>query len=212
MVRSSQSSKRPPEPVVHIIDDDASLRESLVDFFAALDMPAVAFANTASFLAAATPEAGCILLDIRLPGLNGLELQAHLNERGRKMPIIFMTGFGDIPMTVQAMKAGASDFLTKPFSDKDLLEAVRVAFARDAELRAAVAQSEAHHERYRHLTPREQEVMRLVVQGLMNKQIAYELGISEVTVKLHRGNVMRKMDVRSLADLVRIAEGLALGK
>lgn len=198
-------------PVVHIVDDDISMRESLVDLFRSMSIEVLAFESTTAFLASARPGAGCILLDVRLPDLDGLELQQRLNAAGNRMPIIFMTGYGDIPMTVRAMKAGASDFLTKPFGNAELIEAVQVAFERDAEIRKAESRHEAHESLYQSLTPREQEVMALVVGGLMNKQIAYELGISEVTVKLHRGNVMRKMDVRSLADLVRIGEALGLG-
>lgn len=209
------ASRKPPQPaapVVYIVDDDTSMQESLVDLFRSMSIEAVAFGNTAAFLDAARPGAGCILLDVRLPDLNGLELQEHLNAKGNKMPIIFMTGYGDIPMTVKAMKAGASDFLTKPFGEEELLAAVEVAFARSVEIRKGDTATEAATSLYESLTPREQEVMQLVVQGLMNKQIAFQLGISEVTVKLHRGNVMRKMDVRSLADLVRVAEALGYGK
>jgi FixJ family two-component response regulator len=212
MIASRKPPSLPPGPVVYIVDDDVSMRESLVDLFRSVSMEAVAFADTASFLAAARPGAGCILLDVRLPDLNGLELQAHLNAKGNKMPIIFMTGYGDIPMSVKAIKAGASDFLTKPFGEQELLDAVNVALERDAEIRKGDTALEAAATLYETLTAREQEVMQLVVRGLMNKQIAFELGITEVTVKLHRGNVMRKMDVRSLADLVRIGEALGYGK
>ncbi len=212
MIASRQPPASPPGPIVYIVDDDESMRESLVDLFRSLSMNAIAFEDTASFLAAARPGAGCILLDMRLPDLGGLELQAHLNAKGNKMPIIFMTGYGDIPLTVKAIKAGASDFLTKPFGDKELLDAVNVALERDAEIRKGDTVLEAAASLYETLTAREQEVMQLVVRGLMNKQIAFELGITEVTVKLHRGNVMRKMDVRSLADLVRVGEALGYGK
>jgi FixJ family two-component response regulator len=212
MIASRKPPAGPTGPVVYIVDDDISMRESLVDLFRSMSIDAVAFENTETFLAAARPGAGCILLDVRLPDLNGLELQAHLNAKGNKMPIIFMTGYGDIPMSVKAIKAGASDFLTKPFDDQALLEAVNVALERDAEIRKGDTAIEASKILYETLTPREQEVMQLVVRGLMNKQIAFELGITEVTVKLHRGNVMRKMDVRSLADLVRVGEALGYGK
>ncbi|TWF58858.1 response regulator transcription factor [Neorhizobium alkalisoli] len=212
MIASRKPPAGPTGPVVYIVDDDISMRESLVDLFRSMSIDAVAFENTETFLAAARPGAGCILLDVRLPDLNGLELQAHLNAKGNKMPIIFMTGYGDIPMSVKAIKAGASDFLTKPFDDQALLDAVNVALERDAEIRKGDTAIEASKILYETLTPREQEVMQLVVRGLMNKQIAFELGITEVTVKLHRGNVMRKMDVRSLADLVRVGEALGYGK
>lgn len=212
MIASRKPPARPFGPVVYIVDDDISMRESLVDLFRSLSIDAVAFEDTESFLAAARPGAGCILLDVRLPDLDGLALQAHLNAKGNKMPIIFMTGYGDIPMSVKAIKAGASDFLTKPFDQTALIEAVNVALARDAEIRQGDTAIDTAATLYETLTPREQEVMQLVVRGLMNKQIAFELGISEVTVKLHRGNVMRKMDVRSLADLVRVGEALGYGK
>lgn len=212
MIASRKPPARPPGPVVYIVDDDLSMRESLVDLFHSLSIDAVAFENTEPFLAAARPGAGCILLDVRLPDLDGLALQAHLNAKGNKMPIIFMTGYGDIPMSVKAIKAGASDFLTKPFDQAALIEAVNVALARDDEIRQGDTVIDAAAALYQTLTPREQEVMQLVVRGLMNKQIAFELGITEVTVKLHRGNVMRKMDVRSLADLVRVGEALGYGK
>ena len=212
MIAYRKPPARPPGPVVYIVDDDLSILESLVDLFHSLSIDAVAFENTETFLAAARPGAGCILLDVRLPDLDGLALQAHLNAKGNKMPIIFMTGYGDIPMSVKAIKAGASDFLTKPFDQAALIEAVNVALARDDEIRQGDTVIAAAAALYQTLTPREQEVMQLVVRGLMNKQIAFELGITEVTVKLHRGNVMRKMDVRSLADLVRVGEALGYGK
>lgn len=212
MTASRKPPAHPTGPVVYIVDDDLSIRDALVDLFHSMSMDAVAFADTKTFLAAARPGAGCILLDVRLPDLDGLELQAHLNAKGNQMPIIFMTGYGDIPMSVKAIKAGASDFLTKPFDDKALLEAVHAAFARHVEIREAGTAADLAVALYETLTPREQEVMQLVVRGLMNKQIAYELRITEATVKLHRGNVMRKMDVRSLADLVRVGEALGFGK
>jgi FixJ family two-component response regulator len=168
---------------------------------------AEAFDSAAAFLEKANLNRhGCLLLDVRLPGINGLDFQMQLERVGNRMPIIFMTGFGDIPMSVRAMKAGAVDFLTKPFKEQDILDAVAAAMERDASRRRASAQNEAVTSLAGQLTPREREVMGAVVRGLMNKQIAYELGISEVTVKLHRGNVMRKMEARSVADLVRKAE------
>jgi len=204
--------QEPPGPVVFIVDDDLSMREALTDLFRSMKFDAEAFESATAFMETANfNRPGCILLDVRLPGVSGLDFQAQLERVGSKMPIVFMTGFGDIPMSVQAMKAGAIDFLTKPFKDQDILDAVVEAMERDAARRRQSAQSEAIASLAGSLTPREREVMEAVVTGLMNKQIAYKLGISEVTVKLHRGNVMRKMEVRSVADLVRKAEVLGEG-
>ena len=193
--------------IVYVVDDDISMRESLVDLFRSMRMEALAFESAADFLDRADlARPGCILLDVRLPGLSGLDFQAQLERIGSRLPIIFMTGFGDIPMSVKAMKAGAVDFLTKPFRNQDILDAVSAAIERNAADRKQAAATEAVVVLVQSLTPREREVMHAVVKGLMNKQIAYDLGISEITVKLHRGNVMRKMQARSLADLVRLAE------
>ena len=201
--------KEPPGPVVFIVDDDLSMREALMDLFRSMKFEAQAFESAAALMDVTNfDRPGCIVLDVRLPGLSGLDFQAQLERLGSKMPIVFMTGFGDIPMSVRAMKAGAVDFLTKPFKDQDILDAVAAAMERDAQRRRQHAQSEAIASLAGHLTPREREVMKAVVTGLMNKQIAHELGISEVTVKLHRGNVMRKMEARSVAELVRKAEVL----
>lgn len=198
-------------PVVYVVDDDPSIREALVDLFLSIRTQAQAFESAQDFLDNADlKRPGCILLDVRLPGANGLDFQLHLEKLGNQMPIIFMTGHGDIPMTVRAMKAGAVDFLAKPFRDQDILDAVSVAFQKDRDLRQQSAASGAVTELAKTLTRREHEVMAAVVQGLMNKQIAFNLGISEITVKLHRGNVMRKMEARSVADLVRKAELLGL--
>jgi len=198
-------------PVVYVVDDDPSIREALVDLFLSIRTQAQAFERAQDFLDNADlKRPGCILLDVRLPGANGLDFQLHLERLGNQMPIIFMTGHGDIPMTVRAMKAGAVDFLAKPFRDQDILDAVSVAFQKDRDLRQQSAASGAVTELAKTLTRRELEVMTAVVQGLMNKQIAFNLGISEITVKLHRGNVMRKMEARSVADLVRKAELLGL--
>ena len=198
-------------PVVYVVDDDPSIREALVDLFLSIRTQAQAFESAQDFLDNADlKRPGCILLDVRLPGANGLDFQLHLERLGNQMPIIFMTGHGDIPMTVRAMKAGAVDFLAKPFRDQDILDAVSVAFQKDRDLRQQSAASGAVTELAKTLTRREHEVMAAVVQGLMNKQIAFNLGISEITVKLHRGNVMRKMEARSVADLVRKAELLGL--
>ena len=202
-----KQAKEPPQPVVFIVDDDVSMREALTDLFRSMKFDAEAFDSAAAFLEKANlNRPGCLLLDVRLPGISGLDFQIQLERIGNRMPIIFMTGFGDIPMSVRAMKAGAVDFLTKPFKEQDILDAVAAAMERDASRRRESAQNEAVTSLFEQLTPREREVMSAVVRGLMNKQIAYELGISEVTVKLHRGNVMRKMEARSVADLVRKAE------
>ncbi|CAN7582080.1 response regulator transcription factor [Rhizobium sp. LjRoot30] len=204
---AKQPATNPSEPIVYVIDDDPSIREALVDLFLSMKIATSAFADTRSFLDSAdTNRAGCILLDVRLPGLSGLDFQGQLEQAGSRMPIIFMTGFGDIPMSVRAMKAGAVDFLTKPFRDQDILDAVTIALDKDAQRRQENAAHDAVVKLAGSLTPREREVMTAVVAGLMNKQIAFNLGISEITVKLHRGNVMRKMEARSVADLVRKAE------
>ncbi|MCJ9696456.1 response regulator transcription factor [Rhizobium sp. PRIMUS64] len=201
--------KESPRPVVFIVDDDLSMREALMDLFRSMKFDAEAFESGTAFMETANfNRPGCILLDVRLPGVSGLDFQTQLERVGSKMPIVFMTGFGDIPMSVRAMKAGAVDFLTKPFKDQDILDAVAAAMERDAARRRQSALSEAVASLVGSLTPREREVMEAVVRGQMNKQIAYALGISEVTVKLHRGNVMRKMEVRSVAELVKKAEML----
>ncbi|WP_144578711.1 response regulator transcription factor [Agrobacterium sp. DE0009] len=207
MPEPRKTTKEPPSPVVFIVDDDVSMREALTDLFRSMKFDVEAFDSAAAFLEKANLDRhGCLLLDVRLPGTSGLDFQMQLERVGNRMPIIFMTGFGDIPMSVRAMKAGAVDFLTKPFKEQDILDAVAQAMERDASRRRESAQNEAVSSLAEQLTPREREVMGAVVRGLMNKQIAYELGISEVTVKLHRGNVMRKMEARSVADLVRKAE------
>lgn len=194
-------------PIVYIVDDDESMREALADLFHSMKIEAAAFETAQAFLDGADLDRpGCILLDVRLPGLSGLDFQGHLDRMGSRLPIVFMTGFGDIPMSVKAMKAGAVDFLTKPFREQDILDSVTAALEKDSRRRLETAASDAVAALAETLTPREREVMASVVKGLMNKQIAFDLGISEITVKLHRGNVMRKMEVRSVADLVRKAE------
>lgn len=196
-------------PVVYVIDDDDSMREALLDLFLSLKMEAVGFATARDFLGSLDRNRpGCILLDVRLPGINGLDFQNQLEAMGSRIPIVFMTGFGDIPMSVRAMKAGAIDFLAKPFRDQDVLDAVAAAIKKDADIRREAAVSDAVLTLIATLTPREREVMNAVVTGKMNKQIAFDLGISEITVKLHRGNVMRKMQARSVADLVRLADAV----
>jgi len=209
--RKSAKAQSNDTPVVYVVDDDPSIREALVDLFLSVRTQAQAFESAQNLLDKADlKRPGCILLDVRLPGVNGLDFQVHLERLGNQMPIIFMTGHGDIPMTVRAMKAGAVDFLAKPFRDQDILDAVSTALQKDREIRQQSAANGAVADLAKTLTRREHEVMAAVVQGLMNKQIAFNLGISEITVKLHRGNVMRKMDARSVADLVRKAELLGL--
>ncbi|ACB23270.1 MULTISPECIES: response regulator transcription factor [Methylobacterium] len=194
-------------PLVVIVEDDEGVREGLQDLLRSVGLDTLAYGATSELLAATLPDRpGCLILDVRLPGSSGLDLQAKLAAMGNRMPIIFMTGHGDIPMTVQAMKAGALDFLTKPFRDQDMLDAIAVAIERDRTRRASSAGVAELEALAATLTAREAEVMAHVVKGLLNKQIAYALGISEITVKIHRGNVMRKMEAGSVADLVRKTE------
>jgi FixJ family two-component response regulator len=200
------------QSIVFVVDDDSSLREALKSLLRSVGLRVEVFGSAADFLVHKFLDdaAACLVLDVRLPGVSGLDFQAELAKAGIQIPIIFISGHGDIPMTVRAMKAGAIEFLTKPFRDQDLLDAVQVALERDRKRRTqdkAVHQVRAHFEA---LTPREQEVISLVTAGLMNKQIAAELGVSEITVKVHRGNVMKKMGARSLADLVRMADTLGI--
>ena len=208
--KSSQQSS--DEPLVVVVDDDESIREGLSDLLRTVGLEVRVFGSTPELLDAALPDRPtCLVLDVRLPGPSGLDLQNSLAERGSALPIIFMTGHGDIPMTVRAMKAGASDFLSKPFRDQDMLDAITAAISRDRTRRKERAALDGLVAREASLTTREREVMAGVVRGLMNKQIAGELGISEVTVKLHRGSVMRKMEARSVAELVRMSELITKG-
>ncbi len=199
------------EALVCVVEDDAPLRASLQDLLQSVGLRVMAFASAHAFLDHPPPEGpGCLVLDVRLPGLSGLELQQRLAAAGRDLPIIFLTGHGDIPMTVQALQAGAVAFLTKPVREQALLDAVQQALARDRQARAQRAQREALRRRYDALTPREREVMAGVVAGRLNKQIAAELGTSEASVKVHRQHVMAKMAAGSLPALVRMADRLGL--
>jgi FixJ family two-component response regulator len=192
------------EPLVIIVDDEASVREALFELILSAGFQPLSFASTRELLDAdVMHRPGCLILDVRMPGTSGLDLQHHLAANGNSKPIIFLTGNGDIPMTVQAMKAGAVDFLTKPVRDQTLLDAVSAGIAMDAERRAAATIVKRNIDRIKMLTPREREVLHEVAHGRLNKQIAFDLGISEVTVKLHRGNVMRKMQAASLGELIR---------
>jgi len=196
-------------PLVLVVDDDPSIREALAALFRSVGLDAEVFGSTMALLQRRPPDVqSCLVLDVRLPGLSGLDFQTQLAKLYREIPVIFMTGHGDIPMSVRAMKAGAVDFLAKPFRDQDMLDAVAIALERDRARRSALGQLASLRARFETLTARERQVMSHVTAGLMNKQIAAEIGLSEITVKLHRGNVMRKMEVRSVADLVRMAEAL----
>jgi FixJ family two-component response regulator len=209
--KSSHELASAKEPIVFVIDDDASMRRALTNLFQSVGLKVEVFGSASEMLQSKLPDiASCLVLDIRLPGLSGLDFQTELAKANIHIPIIFMTGHGDIPMTVRAMKGGAVDFLTKPFRDQDMLDAVVMAIERDRKRREAdkiVATLQALLET---LTPREREVLALVSSGLMNKQIAAELGLAEITVKLYRGHIMKKMGARSLADLVRMAETLGI--
>jgi len=199
------------ESIVFVIDDDASMRDALKNLFRSVGLRVEVFASAAEFLQHRLPDVpSCLILDIRLPRLSGLDFQADLAKAGIRIPIIFMTGHGDIPMTVRAMKAGAIDFLSKPFRDQDMLDAVAMAIERDRQRRNEARNLSDLHARSETLTQREREVMTLVTAGLMNKQVAAEIGIAEITVKIHRGHIMRKMAAKSLADLVRMAETLGM--
>ena len=209
--KSSHEPARAKDPVVFVVDDDASMRRALANLFQSVGLQVEAFGSAPELLQRQLPDvASCLVLDIRLPGLSGLDFQNELARANIQIPVIFMTGHGDIPMTVRAMKSGAVDFLTKPFRDQDMLDAVVAAIERDRKRREADKITANFQALFDTLTPRERDVLALVTSGLMNKQVAAELGLAEITVKIHRGHIMKKMGARSLADLIRMAETLGI--
>ena len=199
------------QSIVFVIDDDASLGASVSSLLRSVGLQARVFASTSEFLQEKRPNVpSCMVLDVRLPGVSGIDFQADLSKRNIHIPIVFMTGHGDIPMTVRAMKAGAVEFLTKPFRDQDLLDAVRVALERARATHESEQSAAQLRAKFEALTPREQEVMAWVTGGLLNKQVAAEIGVTEITVKVHRGKLTRKMGARSLAELVKMADMLGI--
>ena len=199
------------EPIVYVIDDDPLMLGGLSSLFRSIGLRVEAFASATELLQSPLPGTpSCLVVDIRLPRLSGLDLQAELRSSGVMIPIVFITGHGDIPMSVKAMRAGAINFLTKPFRDQEMLDAVREALERDRSRLSEVKSNSDEQARFASLTPRQREIMALVTSGLMNKQIAAKIGIAEMTVKIHRGHVMRKMQTRSLAQLVLIAQRLGI--
>ena len=213
MSRTTTPAPPPLSPAVFVIDDDEDMRNALGNLLRSVGHDVRLFGSTAEFLQEAPSDApGCLVLDVRLPGMSGLDFQNKLASTNAHIPIVFMTGHGDIPMSVRAMKGGAVDFLTKPFRDQDMLDAVTRAIEADRTRRSGLEAMSGVREGFARLSQREREVMTLVTRGLMNKQVAHELGLSEITVKLYRGQAMRKMGAGSLADLVRMAELLALHK
>jgi len=202
---------RGDRPIVLIVEDDISFRDALKRLFRTVDLNTEVFGSAAELLQYKLPDVpGCLILDVRLPGVSGLDIQSELAKANIHIPIIFMTGHGDIPMSVRAMKAGAVDFLTKPFRDQDILDSVVAAIDRDRRRREKEGEVSGLQALFESLSAREREIMALVTTGLMNKQVAAEVGLSEITVKIHRGNVMKKMGAKTLADLVRMAEALHL--
>ncbi|KPY34962.1 LuxR family transcriptional regulator [Pseudomonas syringae pv. primulae] len=200
------------EPIIYVIDDDLSVRTSLEDLLASVGLRSLLFGSTQQFMDTPRPDApGCLILDIRMPGMSGLDFQEQMARSGIFLPVIFITGHGDIPMSVRAMKAGAVEFLTKPFREQDLLDAIQQGLALDRVRRQSAAVQAELQRRHASLNTGEQQVMALVVAGLLNKQIAARLNVSEITVKVRRGSVMRKMEADSLAELVRFAERLQTG-
>ena len=204
------ASEQTEPPLVHVVDDDPSLRGALEALFRSVGLEVRTYGSAREFLDAKRPDRpGCLVLDIRLPGTSGLDFQSQLAELGIDLPVVLMTGHGDIPMSVRGMKAGAVDFLAKPFRGQDMLDAVTNGIDRNRHDREASTQAQALRAKFATLSPREQQVMALVTAGKMNKQAAGELGLSEITVKIHRGAAMRKMGARTLADLVKMAEALS---
>lgn len=209
----SAPGKGTSNAIVLVVEDDESVRRALANLFQSVGLEVMLFGSASEMLQSGLPaSASCLVLDVRLPGLSGLDFQAELAKTNTHIPIIFMSGHGDIPMTVRAMKGGAIDFLTKPFRDQDMLDAVSAAIERDRQRREAESILSSLQTRFETLTPREREIFALVSSGLMNKQIAAELGLAEITVKIHRGHITRKMGARSLAELVRQAEALGISR
>jgi FixJ family two-component response regulator len=209
--KSSHAPASATEPIVFVVEDDASVRRALSNLFESVGLKVEVFGSASEMLQSKLPDvASCLVLDIRLPGLSGLDFQTELAKANIHIPIIFMTGHGDIPMTVRAMKGGAVDFLTKPFRDQEMLDAVVMAIERDRKRRQADTIVANLQGQFKTLTPREREILALVSSGLMNKQVAAELGLAEITVKIHRGHIMKKMGAKSVADLVIKAEALGI--
>ena len=207
------NEKNQPQHIVFVVDDDESMRVALSYLFQSMNFPVKVFTSAAELLKSKLPDVvSCLVLDIRLPGVSGLEFQDVLAKAGIRIPIVFITGHGDIPMSVRAMKAGAVDFLTKPFRDQDMLDAVTRALDLDRKRREGEVAASGLRTRFELLTPRQKEVLTLVTSGLMNKQIAGQLAVSEITVKIHRGQVMKKMEADSLAELVKMAETLGISR